>query len=218
MNLFRMAWRNVWRNSRRSIITIAAMSLALWTELIYAGLVEGMVADMAGDATKYDLGDIQIHSKGWSARPSIHEKLDAATLIPALEAKGYAVAPRLQAGGLAASGELSAGVLLTGVDALRDPKVLAISTAVEEGQWLDPADPSGVVVGKGLARSLSLKPGSELVVLSQGADGSMANDLLRVRGVLASVASGTDRGLRRRAATWSRPPLRRQPLRATRWR
>lgn len=195
MTLFRMAWRNVWRSSRRSFITIAAMALALWTELLYSGLVEGMVADMANDVTRYDLGDIQVHTTGWADRPSIHERVDARTLVPALEKEGFAVAPRLQAGGLAASGELSAGVVLTGVDVARDPKVLALSTAVEAGEWLDAADPAGVVVGAGLARSLALTPGSELVVLSQGADGSMANDLLRVRGVLASVASGTDRGL-----------------------
>jgi ABC-type lipoprotein release transport system permease subunit len=194
MNLLVMAWRNVWRNSRRSLITIAAMALALWTELIYSGLVSGMVADMAEDVTEYDLGDIQVFSENWTHRPSLHETVDAATLVPKLEEAGVAVAPRLQAGGLAASGELSAGVALVGIDPVRDPKVLAISTAVTDGEWLDPADPGGVVVGRGLARTLALKPGSELVVLSQGADGSMANDLLHVRGVLASVASGTDRG------------------------
>lgn len=194
MNLLVMAWRNVWRNSRRSLITIGAMALALWTELIYSGLVSGMVVDMAEDVTKYDLGDIQVFSEDWTTRPSIHETVDDATLVPKLESAGFAVAPRLQAGGLAASGELSAGVALVGIDPARDAKVLALSTAVAEGDWLDPADPFGVVVGRGLARTLALKPGSELVVLSQGADGSMANELLRVRGVLASVASGTDRG------------------------
>ncbi len=194
MNLLVMAWRNVWRNSRRSIVTIGAMALALWTELIYAGLVAGMAADMTNYVTEYDLGDIQVFSENWTKRPSLHETIDAATLVPRLEAAGFAVAPRLQAGGLAAAGELSAGVALVGVDTARDSKVLGLATAVAEGQWLDVNDPGGVVVGQGLARSLSLEPGSEVVVLSQGADGSMANDLLRVRGVLASVASSTDRG------------------------
>jgi ABC-type lipoprotein release transport system permease subunit len=194
MNLLVMAWRNVWRNSRRSLITIAAMALALWTELIYSGLVTGMVADMAGDVTDYDLGDIQVFSKGWSTRPSLHETVDAAALLPKLDAAGFPATARLQAGGLAASGELSAGVALIGLDPARDANVLAIGEAVGEGSWLDPTDPNGVVVGRGLARTLALKPGSELVVLSQGADGSMANDLFHVRGVLLSVASGTDRG------------------------
>ncbi|HMV65637.1 MAG TPA: ABC transporter permease [Myxococcota bacterium] len=194
MRLLVMAWRNVWRNSRRSTITIAAMALAVWAELIYSGLVTGMVADMAGDVTDYDLGDLQVFSKGWQDRPSLHETVDAEAILPALDAAGYAATARLQAGGLAAAGELSAGVAFIGLDPARDAKVLRIGEAVGEGAWLDPSDPRGVVIGRGLARTLALQPGGELVVLSQAADGSMANDLFHVRGVLMSVASGTDRG------------------------
>ena len=194
MNLFVMAWRNVWRNSRRSLITIAAMALALWAELVYSGLMTGLLAGMVGDVTRLDLGDVQITSKQWTQRPSLHEVVDDAAILPRLDAAGYAATARLQSGGLAASGELSAGVALIGLDPTRDATVLEIHEAIAEGQWLDPADAHGVVVGRGLARTLALKPGSELVVLSQGADGSMANDLFHVRGVLMSVASGTDRG------------------------
>lgn len=194
MNLLRMAWRNVWRNSRRSGITIAAMALALWTELIYSGLVQGMLTDMADDVTELDSGDVQIVSPGWSTRPSLHETVDEAAILARLDAAGYPATARLQSGGLAASGDVSAGVALVGLDPARDAKVLAVSEAVAEGAWLDPADPHGVVVGRGLARTLSLKVGSELVVLSQGADGSMANDLFKVRGILLSVAAGVDRG------------------------
>ncbi len=65
--------------------------------------------------------------------------------------------------------------------------------AIAEGAWLSDEDPKGVVVGRGLARSLGLGLGSELVVLSQATDGSLANDLFLVRGILMSVASGLDR-------------------------
>lgn len=181
MNLLRMAWRNVWRNSRRSFVTIAAMALALWAELIYSGLVSGLLADMAGDVTDLDLGDVQVLSKKWLQRPSLHEVVDDQSILAKLDAAGYPATARLQSGGLAASGELSAGVALIGLDPGRDGKVLKVQEALAEGAWLDPSDPHGVVVGRGLARILQLKPGSELVVLSQGADGSMANDLFRVR-------------------------------------
>lgn len=194
MNLFVMAWRNVWRNSRRSLITIAAMALALWTELIYSGLVGGMLVDMVADVTEIDSGDLQVFSPGWQKRPSLQETVDDTSIVAKLEAKGYQATARLQSGGLAASGESSAGVALLGLDPARDAKVLTVHEAIAEGQWLDVADPRGVVVGRGLARTLALKPGSELIVLTQGADGSMANDLFHVRGILMSVASGTDRG------------------------
>lgn len=194
MNLLLMAWRNVWRNSRRSTITIIAMALALWTELVYSGLITGMISDMASDVTETDMGEIQIFAPGWQKRPSLHEKIDAAPILAKLDAAGYPATARLQSGGLAASGELSAGVALIGLEPVRDAKVLTIDKAIAEGKWLDPNDAHGVVVGRGLARTLALKEGSELVVLSQGADGSMANDLFHIRGILLNVASGTDRG------------------------
>ncbi|MDH5638546.1 MAG: FtsX-like permease family protein, partial [Nitrospinota bacterium] len=62
-----------------------------------------------------------------------------------------------------------------------------------KGKWLDPNDPSGVVLGRKLANTLGVELGGELVVLSQAADGSMANDLYRLRGVLLSVGEMTDR-------------------------
>lgn len=194
MNLAVMAWRNVWRNSRRSLITISAMSLALGVELIYSGLIAGMLDGMVEDVTEMDLGHIQVFAPGWEDRPSLHEAVkDDEAVVRRIEEAGYAATARLYGGGLAASGELSAGVSFIGLDPERDRRVLTVDQALADGAWLDPGDPKGVVVGRGLARTLALKPGAELVVLSQAADGSMANELYHVRGVLLSVGAGTDR-------------------------
>ena len=66
-------------------------------------------------------------------------------------------------------------------------------TRLAEGTWLDEDDPAGVVVGRRLARSLDVAIGDEVIVLSQATDGSMANDLYAVRGILQSVSDGVDR-------------------------
>ena len=194
MNVLRMAWRNVWRNHRRSGITIAAMTLALVVELLYSGLVTGLVYGMEDDATGYDLGDIQIFAEGYLTKPSLYNAVkDHAGILKKLDAAGYPATARLHGGGLAASGELSAGVGLIGLDPERDAKALSLGEAIAEGQWLSNADPRGVVIGRGLARTLALELGSEVIVLSQAFDGSMANDLFTVRGILMSVAAATDR-------------------------
>jgi putative ABC transport system permease protein len=194
MNVLKMAWRNVWRNHRRSLTTIAAMTLALVVELLYSGLVTGMFVDMEDDITEMDSGDIQIMHPDYLERPSIYSVVeDPQAIIERLEGAGYAAAPRLLSGGLAASGDLSAGVALVGVDPVLDTRVLKLNTAMADGQWLDDASPDGVVVGRGLARTLGLEVGSELILLSQASDGSMANALFEVRGVLMSVAAGLDR-------------------------
>jgi len=195
MKVLKMAWRNVWRNYRRSAITITAMTIALVVELLYSGLVTGLVFGMEEDAIALDTGDIQISTPAYTTKPSLFEVVeDHESIITQIESnEGFRAAPRLFSGGLAAAGEYSAGAQLLGIDPVRDAQVLELSQYVEDGSWLDDGDPLGVVVGEGLARTLDLKIGSELIVLSQAADGSMANELLTVRGVLMSVAASTDR-------------------------
>ena len=194
MKVLKMAWRNVWRNHRRSGITIAAMTIALVVELLYSGLVTGMVMGMEEDAIALDTGDIQITTPTYSKKPSLFEVVeDHESIIGQVEAEGFKASPRLYTGGLAASAEFSAGVSLIGVDPTRDATVLDLNQYVGEGEWLDDGDPLGVVVGKGLARTLDLGLGSEVVMLSQAADGSTANELFTVRGILMTVAASTDR-------------------------
>jgi ABC-type lipoprotein release transport system permease subunit len=84
-------------------------------------------------------------------------------------------------------------VALRGLEVARDSTVSLIGDKVADGSWLDPADPYGVVIGRRLARTVDVRPGDELMVLTQGADGSIANELYTVRGVLLGIAEGTDR-------------------------
>ncbi len=195
MSTWKMAWRNIWRNKRRTMVTIAAMSVAVFITIIYSGLIAGMLVQLESDTLDFELGAVQIFAPGYQDKPSIYtdiEETDA--LLERLDAAGLRATPRLLGGGLVAHGEASAGAFLRGVDLERDPKVLALSKQVFEGQWLDAGDPMGAVIGRKLAHTLGVEPGSELVVLSQATDGSMANDLFTVRGVLKGVGSETDRG------------------------
>jgi len=194
MNVFTMAWRNVQRSRRRSLVTIAAMTLALWVELLYAGLVRGYMGSMEQDLLDFELGDIQIFAASYLDRPSIYTAIDNPdALLARLDALGYPASVRLVGGGLAAAGELSAGVSLHGVDVGRDARVTRIGARVAQGRWLDGADPRGVVIGRRLARTLEVAPGADIIVVTQAADGSMANDVYTVRGVLLGVADTTDR-------------------------
>lgn len=194
MNIFKVAWRNVWRNKRRSLVTIAAMTFALWVELLYSGLIVGFMEGMERDVLELEVGDMQIFAGDYLDNPSIYTAIDDPEAVLAkLDSLGYPASARLLGGGLAAAGEYSAGVAFRGLDGERDAGVSRIHEQLAEGAWLDPADPYGVVIGRRLARTLDVGTGDELVVLTQAADGSMANELYTVRGVLLGVAEGTDR-------------------------
>jgi len=189
-----MAWRNVWRNRRRTLVTIGAMSFALFVMILYAGLMEGYLRSMERNVLDLEVGDVQVFADGYRDNPSIYTRIEhPEALLAPLDAAGFPASARLLAHGMAAAGESSAGVSFRGVDVERDARVSLVHQQVDRGSWLDPEHPEGVVLGRRLARTLGVEPGSELVVLTQGADGAMAYDLYTVRGVLRGIGDATDR-------------------------
>jgi ABC-type lipoprotein release transport system permease subunit len=195
VNTFALAWRNVWRNRRRSLVTMAAMSLGLFVMVIYAALIDGYLAGMERNLLDLEVGDVQVFELEYRDGPSLYRRIDdPQDVLKKLDAAGYPATVRMLGAGLAAAGDNSAGVSFRGVDVERDAEVSGVHEHVREGEWLDPADPHGAVLGTRLARILGVGPGDEIVVVSQAADGSMANDLFIVRGVLSSIAEDVDRG------------------------
>ncbi len=189
-----MAWRNLWRNGRRTLVTVGAMTLALWSMVLYTSLMEGMLGSMERTLLDVELGEIQIHAAGYRERPSIWERIEEPdALLQALDETGLRSSARLLGGALVASGDVSTGAMLKGLRPERDALVSDVHLRLDRGEWLDASDPEGVVLGYRLARTLAVDVGGELVALSQATDGSMANDLFRVRGVLQSLSEETDR-------------------------
>lgn len=188
-----LAWRNVWRNTRRSVVTIAAASLALFVMIVYSGLVVGYVDGLQRNVLDLGVGDAQAFADGYREKPSLYTTIvEHEPWVAELERVGYRVSPRLLATGLGAGTENSTGVQLIGIDVEADARVTAIAQQLAAGSWLTSED-EGVVLGERVAEQLGLQVGDELVVLSQAADGSMANDVYPVRGVLKAVADNIDR-------------------------
>ncbi len=195
MQIWRTAWRNVWRSRRRTLVTVSAMSFALWTMILYSGLMSWYLRDMEATIVDLEVGDLQVHALDYRDDPSLHTRIDdAEALLQQLRAAGYRATARLLAHGLAAADESSAGVAFFGIDVPSDAQVSLVHEHLLEGSWLDPADSHGVVLGRRLARMLAVDPGEEIVVLSQGTDGAMAADLFNVRGILENVGPEVDRG------------------------
>lgn len=194
MDDLRLAWRNVWRNTRRSVVTISATAFALFVMIVYSGLVAGYTKGMERNLLNLEVGDIQVFADGYREKPSIYTSItDAEAFVAALEDAGYQASPRLLATGLGAGDDNSSGVQLIGIDVAADRDVSQIFDHVQTGTWLEPED-EGVVIGWRLAETLALDVGDELLVLTQGGDGSMANDVYPVRGILKGISDGVDRG------------------------
>lgn len=195
MNLFAFALRNVSRNRHRSMVTTGAMGFAGMIMILYAALMEGLFISMERNALAMNLGEIQIHAKGYRDDPDLYTRLDnPGEMLERLQQQGFFASPRLFGFALAAAGSSSAGVQLRGIDIEHEAMVTQVHMHVARGAWLVQGDGQGVVLGRKLARTLSVDIGDELVIVGQAADGSMANDLYKVRGVLKSIGEEIDRG------------------------
>lgn len=185
-----LAWRNLWRNRRRTFISLSAIGIGLFLVIFYAGLVAGILGDAKNQLDAGGMGHVEVFAAGY--RP----KKPAATVMPAfsaLESKlalpaGAEVGSRVVARGLASSAHGSEPVELLGVDFARERLLSAHLRDVRVGALPEPADPHGLVVGEQLAQRLKLKPGAKLRVMAQRADGEMGVELFRVRGVFHSVS------------------------------
>lgn len=194
MNILSWALRNVWRTRHRSGVIILAMGFAGFIMIFYAALMEGLLRTTERNAIAMESGQIQIHAPGYRDDPDLYKTIgNPETILEKLAARGYLAAPRLYGFGLAAAGVSSAGVQLRGIEIDRESRVTEIHHHLLAGRWLDDAEPSGVVIGRKLARTLGLGVGDEVIVVAQARDGSMANELYRVRGILKSASEGIDR-------------------------
>lgn len=169
------------------------MAVAGVIMVTYSVLMEGMFQTLAHSIVRMELGSAQIHAPGYREAPDLYLRIPRSEQVVAgLGERGYPAAPRWYGYALVARDKQSAGAELRGIDVAREAKVTELHRHVAKGTWLDPDDPHGVVLGRKLARMLDASVGDELVLLSQAADGSMANALYRVRGVLKAVSARSD--------------------------
>ena len=194
--LIRMAWRNLWRNPRRTFITLFSMVFGLTMMIVGYALMDGMTVQMVHYATLLGSGHVQIHHPDYIEDHSMYDTLEnPEELMGWISASGVGSAsPRMFATALASSGPQSAGAQLWGINPAAENTVTELYKHMEQGDWLPEKQAGKVVLGRNLARTLSASPGDEIVVLTQAADGSLGNEIYVVSGVLKSIGEMLDRG------------------------
>ena len=196
MTLLKMAWRNLWRNPRRTLITLFSMTFGLTMMIVGYALMDGMLNQMVHYATLLGTGHVQVHHPDYTENRSLYDSMrDPEKLLVDVSATGLgAASPRVFSTALVSSGQQSAGGQLWGIDPERENTVTELYKHLETGAWLTPDAGGQVVLGRNLARTLSAGPGDEIVVLTQAADGSLGNALYTVSGTLKSIGEVLDRG------------------------
>ncbi len=201
--LLQLAWRNLWRNRRRTFITMAAIAFGYAMLLFVACLMAGLRWQMIQNGTCLVMSQIQIHAPDYYPNRPLQKTLggrkgtDVSALLASISAdrRVSAVAPRVYGYALLSAAHRSAGVELMGVVPDQEPKITILNTQIAKGTYLSTRLPKGVVIGDKLASTIGIGLNSEIVLLTQAADGSMGNDVYTVVGILHTGLDAVDRGL-----------------------
>jgi ABC-type lipoprotein release transport system permease subunit len=193
--LFRLARRSVVRNSRRTLIILVAISVALWAMIAFAALTRGWTDDVVHNAIFTLTGHLQIHAPGYRDDPSVDHTMAApsgalARLLDAPEVAAWDARVRVPA--VVMSAHDTAGVILVGIDPAAERGLSFIAGAVHEGRNLASPDDEGVVIGRALAERLGTGVGKRIVVMSQAADHSVADRGFRVVGLFTGDREATE--------------------------
>lgn len=202
--LLSLAFRNLWRNRRRTLLTLSAMVVSASLLILALGVFSGMIDDMLATTTRLYHGHVVLAAPGYQERRDLHAHLPAdAITLPALDdAALLARAPRLRAFGLLSAAASSQPVEILGVDPDRETRVTTLHEKLVAGRYLRPGEGGAVVIGSTLARKLGAAVGSEVVVVTQAADGSIGNDLLTVCGIFTTGDSRHDGRLAITSLPW----------------
>jgi putative ABC transport system permease protein len=198
MNLIvKLGWRNVWRNKRRSIITIGAVAFAVMLSIAMRGMQLGTYEVNIRHVVKLFSGYIQIQAQGYQDNPSLQKSfLLSDSLRFLLDKTPHVIAwtPRASGDGLVSYEETSVGARILGIDPVRESATSTLATKVTGGSFLSAHEEDGIVVGQTLLENLKAHIGDTVVVLAQGFDGSLGNMKYRIVGVFKTGSPDYDAG------------------------
>ena len=166
----RLAWRNIWRHSRRTVIIVLAMGLSLGMMMFYDGLMDGFNNAIAGNAVRVLGGNVQVHAAGYREKVDSNPLLpltdDAAVVKAALSQPNViAAARRIQTGGLISNREGAFSMSIIGIEPEAEAPVSLIADHIVDGRYVESSDEDSILIGKGLADALSLKVGDRITMV-----------------------------------------------------
>jgi ABC-type lipoprotein release transport system permease subunit len=184
----RLAWRNIWRHRRRTIIIVLAMSITLALMMWYDGLMSGFTDAIYGNAVKVLGGNIQVHAAGYRAQADSTPLLplaDPLAVIKAAEANPQVLGAtqRINTGGLVTNQEGAFAVGITGVQPETELNLNIIGQYVKAGRNLTSSDGDAILIGKGLADAMSVQVGDRVTLVGRSQHEQMRQRTMTVIGI-----------------------------------
>ena len=191
--IVRIAWRNLWRRTRRTLLTVLTVALGLALLLISVGLGDGAHRQMIDSAVRLGSGHLIIQQAGYLESSEVGQVLSGPQLAEVEEwveknRTRFPIRqrlPRVFASGLASSADGATGVRIIGIVPVLEQEVSIFHEKIVGGSFLDPEDSNSAVIGEGIARKLEVKLGEKVVLMAQAANSpEIQSQLVRVSGIM----------------------------------
>jgi len=184
--LFKLAWRNLWRNRNRTLITSASVMFAVMLSVLIQSLQTGVFDHLIHNVVSYYTSYIQIHAAGFAEEQTLDRVMnDPGRVVRLAESRPNVThaTQRIETFVLASSGESTRGCLLTGIEPEKEREIIELHKKVTEGKYLSAGD-RGLLIGDELGKRLGLELNDTLVLLGQGFRGSSAAGKYPIAGIL----------------------------------
>ncbi len=181
-----LAWRNLWRNKRRTVITAASVCFAVFFSILIRGFHIGSWSELIDSVLHSYTGYIQIHARGYWENKTLdytiseHDK-SIANIRGIQQING--LIPRFESFALASSTEKVKAVIVVGINPEQEKAFSRLNDRVVEGNFIT-SDEKSILISQRLAEFLKIRTGDSLVLISQGYQGSSAAGLFRVSGIV----------------------------------
>lgn len=194
-----LAWRNIWRNPRRTAVILTALVIGIWSMVLLGALMRGIAVGMVKNGIATLTGHIQIHHRGYRDDPAIENSLTGIQMQTVKKAlsqrlpEGTQWTSRVRVNAIINNARHSSGVTLVGIDPLVEAEVSFIGKAISEGRYLSANDFTGILVGQALMEKFETKIGRKLVLMSQDEDQEIASRAFRIVGVFRAEMESTEK-------------------------
>jgi len=196
---FLIAWRNLWRNPRRTSVILVSIVVGIGMMLSLGALMWGMVQGMLDSSLANLTGHVQVHHPAFMDDPALENRMrDPGRLEEALEAVLPAdarVARRLRIDMVVTNARHSGGVTLVGSDLEAERRMTFLGSASIEGEFPAPDSTNGILVGRELLEQFETRLGNKLILTARDADGEVASKAFRITGVFDTVMESSEAGL-----------------------
>ena len=194
--LLSLAWRNIWRNKRRSLIIIAAIAVGLLCGLFTSAIMFGMGESLVNSTIDRDLGHIQVHTKSFEDDKLLTDTIPSSIKILSdikSQPNVIGASARLIIEGMISSATSSGGVRITGIIPEDETKVTSVHNQIVSGSYFDSEDANQILLGYKLAENLGIRERSKVVLSFQGLDGTIIYGAFRVTGIFRTESTMFDR-------------------------